>query len=98
VDAVGIVAELGAQVFLALMMVHRESLTFDEGNHMFDLRRHFTHSVRIVLGIEDGSGAEISAAIEAIFISFEPCICPIDSHPSFAHGDCAFGRFLTVLF
>jgi hypothetical protein len=36
VDAVGIVAELiGAQVFLALMMVHHESLTFDEGNHMF---------------------------------------------------------------
>ena len=32
----GIVAGLiGAQMVLTLMMVHRESLTFDEGNHMF---------------------------------------------------------------
>ena len=32
----GIVAGLiGAQMVLTLMMVHRESLTFDEANHMF---------------------------------------------------------------
>src|SRR5271154_7402949 len=32
----GIVAGLiGAQMVLTLIMVHRESLTFDEGNHMF---------------------------------------------------------------